>query len=310
MSHLPPHLLHHAVPVQVLDHGSVQLIDVLGDDIRVAQAARVSFAADGVTRLPSDERDLLRYLFEHRHTSPFEQCVMVIRVRAPLFVVAQLKTHRTLRSNQESGRYVVLADDFYTPTEWRAQSADNKQGSAGPIGGWDEMPDAFAPVVRSASEVFDAPSDYFNRRLAVLQAMTREVYAEMVAAGVAKELARTVLPVSTYTTLVMQLDLHNALHFLGLRTAPDAQAETRAYACAIADLVRAWCPWSYDAWCDYQRDAVTLNRMEIAALPAMMATGEPPSDWKKRARLAFAAKVAKLGLNRSAGPKTAGRPAE
>lgn len=310
MSNLPPHLIHLAAPVRVLDHGSVQLIDVLGNDIRVAQAARVSFAADGVTRLPSDERDLLRYLFDHQHMTPFEQCVMVIRARAPLFVVQQWLRHRTMSFNQESGRYVVLADDFYTPAEWRAQSPDNKQGSAGPIGGWAEMPEAFAPVVRSASEVFDAPSDYFNRRLAVLQAMTREVYAEMVAAGVAKELARTVLPVSTYTSFVVQVNLRNMLHFLGLRTAPDAQAETRAYACAIADLVRAWCPWSYDAWCDYQRDAVTLNRMEIAALPEMVATGEAPLDWKKRARLAFAAKVAKLGLNRSAGPKAASRPAE
>ena len=296
MTTLPPHLARFAEPTPVLDGGYVRLVDVYGDDLRIAQSARVSFAGDGVERLPERERDLVRYLFEHRHMSPFEQCVLTLEVRAPLFAVQQWLRHRTMRFNQESGRYTVLRTDFHVPTSWRTQSDDNKQGSGGTLGDWASLPAGARPVLANPSEVYDTPSAYLARRVAVLNEMARQVYEEAVSFGVAREQARVVLPVSTYTRFVVQLDLRNALHFLGLRTAGDAQAEMRAYADAVGAIVAEWCPWAHGAWVDFERDAVRLSVPEAAAVgdAVKRAGGMSVKNLTGRRGRAFAQKVQRM----------------
>lgn len=207
----------------VLDHGFVALIDVMGDEAEPARAARISYG-------PTEERaweldaKLIRYLHEHRHTSPFEMVETKWRVRLPIFVAREWVRHRTASLNEFSQRYAdvrTLGDGevlFHAPETWRAQDAKNKQGSAG------ELDEA---TQRAVSYRYDR---------AVREAV--EAYEFFLEKGVAREQARIVLPVSTYTEMVWKIDLHNLLHFLALRTDATAQAEFRGYALAMERILR------------------------------------------------------------------------
>ena len=226
-------------PIKVLDHGFVRLVDVMGDDVAVCQAARVSYG--GGTKTVREDRGLIRYLMRLRHSSPLEQCEIKLHWKLPIFVARQVVRHRTVSLNEYSGRYSEMPDQMYEPEEWRAQSTTNKQGSEGGIRN---------PEVRS-------------ERQRIFQRTARREYVDRLEAGVAREMARIDLPLSQYTEWYWKVDLHNLLHFLGLRLDPHAQWETRQYAEAIAEIVKVWVPECWSAFVDYKRDAYTLSRMEV-----------------------------------------------
>jgi thymidylate synthase (FAD) len=215
--------------VPVLDKGFVELQDVMGDDLAIVNAARVSFL--GESKGPERDKKLLFYLLRHRHTSPFEQVEFKFRVRAPLVVWWQWVRHRTWHMNAQSGRYTSFEEnDFYYPPEWRRQASDNKQASDGVV---DET---------SANELTHLLDEHYTQGF--------ELYKKALEAGVAKELARLFLPgFSVYYTWVTKTDAHNLMHFLGLRMASDAQWEIRQYAKVIyEEFFKPVLPWTAEAF--------------------------------------------------------------
>ncbi len=218
--------------VEVLDKGWIELQDIMGDDLAIVNAARVSFL--GESKGPEQDKKLLFYLLRHRHTSPFEQVEFKFRVRAPLIVWWQWSRHRMWHYNAQSGRYTPFKEnDFYEPAAWRRQSSDNKQGSEGTID--------------------PAASQHLSTELLAHYEKGYALYEEALATGVAKEQARLFLPgFSLYYTWVAKTDAHNLMHFLSLRLAADAQEEIRLYAKAIYDhfFVPAL-PWTAEAFGKY-----------------------------------------------------------
>ena len=211
------------VPCPVLDDGHVRVIDYMGDDAAIVQAARVSYGAG--TKATSDDRGLIRYLLRHRHTTPFEMCSLKLHVRVPMDAWRQWIRHRTASVNETSTRYSIAIEGTQktAPDEWRLQSSDNKQGSSG-----------FLDSARGA-ELTAAEADF--------QATARRVYDERLELGIAREQARKDLPLCTYTEAYWKMDLHNLLHFLALRMDPHAQLEIRSYADVIGrEIVARWVP--------------------------------------------------------------------
>lgn len=242
-------------PLQVLDDGFVRVVDYMGDDAAIVQAARVSYG-EGTKRVHED-RGLIRYLLRHAHTTPFEMCELKLHVRSPMDVWRQWIRHRTANVNEYSTRYSVAIDAAQrTPSDkWRTQSADNRQGSAG----------------------FLSPEDgkALSEGEAALQQQARQTYESRLAIGVAREQARKDLPLSTYTEAYWKVDLHNLLHFLHLRMDAHAQEEIRAYAITIGEqIVARWVPAAWEAFLDYRRDALHLSRAEVAIVSAL-AAGSP-----------------------------------
>lgn len=230
----------------VLDHGHVTLIDYMGNDQAIEQAARISFNSEG--RTPDDTSKLLRYMFNHRHTSPTEQCHLRLHVKLPIFVERQWARHRTGKWNEASARYQKLPEEAYMPDANQVcyQSTENKQGRAGRV----EMQynDWFRDTLDSVNK------DAFN------------VYEQAAKDGVALETARLALPVNTYTEKIWCMDLHNLFHFLSLRMDSHAQWEIRQYANVIGDIVKAWAPISYQAFMDYEFNARRFSAVELDAL--------------------------------------------
>jgi thymidylate synthase (FAD) len=215
--------------IDVLDHGFVRLVDYLGGDARIVQAARVSYG-EGTKSLRED-RALIDYLLRHAHTSPFEQVVLTFHVKMPIFVARQWLRHRTARVNELSGRYSVMADEFYLPEadQVRYQSTVQKQGRSE-----EAVPEGVRTEVREA--------------LARGQGESFAAYEALLAEGVARELARVNLPVALYTEMYWQIDLHNLFHFLRLRIDSHAQYEIRVYAEALARCAQAVAPIAYTAF--------------------------------------------------------------
>lgn len=234
-------LAKHGQPVQVLDHGHVRLIDVMGDDERVEQVARLSYGKG--TRTVQDRRNLLRYLMRHRHTSPLEQAIITLDMKMPIFVARQLVRHRTQSINELSGRYSEMPEEFYVPAEVYEQSTTNKQGRGEMVG------------------------DLFSRSISMNMthngSRSFALYAKLREENIARETARIVLPLSTYTQWCTTMNLHNLLHMLELRLDPHAQWECRVYADAIAKIVEDWCPIIWEAFVDYRLEAVTFSREEV-----------------------------------------------
>ena len=245
-------LLGREVPV--LDLGFVQAIDYMGTDEDIVQAARVSYGPS--TRKVHDDRGLLRYLMRHRHTTPFEMCEVKFRCKMPIFVARQWIRHRTANVNEMSLRYSEAPDEFYVPAleAVTLQSTTNKQGRDAETALPAEQQAAVIALMRARND--QAYADY--QRLA----------GEL---GIARELARTVLPVSLYTQWIWKIDLHNLLHFLDLRLDPHAQIEIRVFAEAMAAFVQAWVPLAWEAFTDYRREAVPLSRLEARALGHLLA---------------------------------------
>jgi thymidylate synthase (FAD) len=241
------------LPIRVLDHGFVRLIDYLGDDNAIVQAARVSYGAG--TKKAQEDYDLIRYLLRHGHTSPFEQVEVKFHLKMPLFVARQLVRTRTAMLNEESARYSLVGEDQYLPGEdrIRRQSKDNKQGSG----------DLIEPA---------AARDMIRNSIEQAQHQARAVYLDLVEEDdLARELARITLPLSTYTQFYWKINLHNLFRVLSQRLHPHAQWEIRQYAEAMAHVAHILAPRAYGAFVDYQRDAATLSRTERAVLHEVLA---------------------------------------
>ena len=241
-------------PLHVLDAGFVRVVDYMGDDAAIVQAARLSYGPG--TKRVHDDRGLIRYLMRHSHTTPFEMCELKLHVRAPMDVWRQWIRHRTANVNEYSTRYSVAieAAQRTAPSEWRLQSEENRQGGT-----------ARLPV--EAGQRLSAAETK-------LQEQARAIYSERLAAGVAREQARKDLPLSTYTEAYWKIDLHNLLHFLNLRMHSRAQLEIRAYANVLGEeVVAKWTPIVWQAFLDYRRNAVLLSSIESEIIGAF-ATGD------------------------------------
>jgi thymidylate synthase (FAD) len=244
-------------PLPVLDQGFVRVIDYMGDDGAIVQAARVSYGRG--TRRVSDDRGLINYLMRMRHTSPFEMCELKLHVKLPIFVARQWIRHRTASVNEYSARYSVLEDAFYAPAaeHLAVQSSANRQGRG------DVLDDAEAAAVQAtiaanAAEAYQRYVELLNE-----DALERP--------GLARELARMVLPLNAYTQWYWKTDLHNLLHFIALRADPHAQYEIRAYAEVLRDVVRRWVPLTAAAFEDYRLDGAELSGKALAVVRRMLA---------------------------------------
>jgi thymidylate synthase (FAD) len=227
----------------VLDDGFVCLVDVMGDDQSVVQAARVSYGEG--TRKVSDDRGLIRYLLRHRHTTPFEMVEVKFLVRVPMDCWRQWIRHRTANVNEYSTRYSLAIDAAQTtpPTEWRTQAESNRQGSGA------ALPVELGTLLTTEETEF--------------QARARKLYDDRISRGVAREQARKDLPLATYTEAYWKVDLHNLLHFLALRMDHHAQFEIRSYATALGEkIVKPLFPLVWEAFADYRLEGMSLTRLD------------------------------------------------
>lgn len=242
---------HAEKMIPCLDKGFVRLVDVMGDDAAIVQAARVSYGSG--TKKVHEDRGLIRYLLRHMHTTPFEMVEFKFHIKLPIFVARQWIRHRTANVNEYSGRYSEMKDEFYVPAidQVRAQSVSNKQGRA--------------------DEAF--PVDEAERIIAMMESSQQQAYAEyqqMLSQDLAREIARINLPVSNYTEWYWKIDLHNLFHFLRLRIDAHAQYEIRVYAQAMADLIKPYVPMAYEAFEDYILKSQRFSRLERIALNALL----------------------------------------
>ena len=254
-------MLFQAIPV--LDHGFVRVVDYLGDDGAVVQAARVSYGRG--TKAANEDRGLIRYLMRHRHSTPFEMCEIKYHVKLPIFVARQWIRHRTANVNEYSARYSVLDREFYIPApeHLAAQSAVNRQGRGAVLDGADA-----ARVLDLLRE--DATRNY-DHYLDMLNEEEDGTPRDPSRAGLARELARMNLTLNAYTQWYWKTDLHNLLHFLSLRADAHAQFEIRVYAEAMMDTLRAWVPLCFEAFTDYRLGAATLSAQMLGVVRRRLA---------------------------------------
>jgi thymidylate synthase (FAD) len=241
----------------VLSHGFVALVDYMGDDSSIVQAARVSYGKG--TKSVRDDRGLIRYLMRHRHTTPFEMVEFKFLVRLPIFVARQWVRHRTSSLNEASYRYSVAPDEYEVPPpeEVRHQSSTNRQGRGGPL------PDQI--VERFRSDLDRVSKDAYS------------AYTRALDAGVARETARLLLPVAFYTQWYWKTNLHNLFHFLSLRLDAHAQEEIRLYAAELARIGRLICPVAFEAFEEFQVEGVVLGHREQRAVRALL-EGKTPEE--------------------------------
>lgn len=241
------------VKIPILDDGFIRVIDYMGADESIVQAARVSYGKG--TKMVNEDRGLIRYLLRHWHTTPFEMCEIKFHFRIPMDAWRQWIRHRTANVNEYSTRYSIAIDSSQRtlPADWRLQATGNRQGSAGNA-------DA-------------ATGDLLTRRETELQQLAREVYNERLEHGIAREQARKDLPLSTYTEAYWKVDLHNLLHFLRLRMDEHAQLEIREYARAIGEqVVSKWVPNTWEAFQDYRIQSQQLTALDVRALQHLHTT--------------------------------------
>jgi thymidylate synthase (FAD) len=233
------------VKTEVHNHGHVILVDWMGDDNAIVDAARLSYGQGTVKR--TDSVGLIRYLMRHRHTSPFEMVELKFQLKMPIFVARQWIRHRTANINEMSGRYSEMPNEFFVFEELSVQSQSNKQGRQDGVA---------------------RRSEDFLRELEAQGAEAFALYYDMIDPedDVAREQARVGLPLSTYTEFVWKIDLHNLFHFLKLRTDSHAQREIRDYATVLERHVADICPIAYQAWVDYSKEAHTFSKQEITLL--------------------------------------------
>lgn len=246
-------------PLPVLDHGFVRVIDYMGDDSAIVQAARVSYGK-GTKKLNQDQ-GLINYLLRHRHTTPFEMCDIKFHIKLPIFVARQWIRHRTASVNEYSARYSILGNEFYLPAESNlaTQSQINKQG-------------------RSNQSV---PKDVANKVLAMLKEDSTNCYQHYIEmmnedeqgniidennVGITRELARMNLTLNFYTEWYWKINLHNLLHFLALRADSHAQYEIRVYAEVILDIVKAWVPFTYEAFEEYKLYGIHISKKGLEVI--------------------------------------------
>jgi thymidylate synthase (FAD) len=253
-------ILYQAVPV--LDHGFIRVIDYMGDDGAVVQAARVSYGRG--TRKVSEDKALIAYLMRHRHSTPFEMCEIKYHVKLPIFVARQWIRHRTANVNEYSARYSILDREFYLPAPEHlgAQSEVNRQGRGSVLEG-SEADEVMRVLKEDAARAYD----HYAHMLNIDEAgATLDPERQ----GLARELARMNLPLNFYTQWYWKIDLHNLLHFLALRADPHAQYEIRAYAEAMLDTVRRWVPWTFEAFEQHGLKGVRLSERALAVVKRLI----------------------------------------
>jgi thymidylate synthase (FAD) len=265
--------------IPIHEHGFIALVDAMPRlvpegqtaDSAIVQSARVSYGQG--TKMVSEDRGLVRYLMRHRHSTPFEMVEFKFHIAMPIFIARQWIRHRTANVNEYSARYSIMPDRFYRPDieNVRKQSKSNRQGGEGPI-------DA-------------GTAEEFLKLLEGAEANYAK-YLELTERGVARELARAVLPVSVYTEWYWKCDLHNIFHFLSLRMDPHAQIEIQDYAKAMYELIKPIVPVACEAFEDYRLNAMHLTGLEIDAIR----TGKPLATENKRETAEWEAKKARLGL--------------
>lgn len=244
----------------LLDHGKLELLDVMGDDQAIVDAARMSYGAG--TKSTRDHRGLIRYLMRHKHTSPFEMAELKFYAKMPVFVARQWIRHRTANVNEYSGRYSEMIEDFYIPdiNHMGYQHATNPQASQGNLD-FNTAEEVRAVIAGTAEDAFESYHWMLSDDISL-----------------ARETSRIVLPLNTYTEVVWKLDLHNLLHFIRLRNHPKAQYEIRVYAEAMAEIVKAKFPLAYEAFEDYVINAMTFSSQELDLLS--WALRSVASDWE------------------------------
>lgn len=257
-------------PIKILDHGFIRVVDYMGDDNAIVQAARVSYGKG--TKKLSQDQGLINYLMRHRHTTPFEMCDIKFHIKLPIFIARQWIRHRTASVNEYSGRYSIMNNEFYIPdrANLSPQSQINKQGR----------------------EDTAVPSDVADRVLGILQNDANQCYNHYIemmneddagniinedTTGISRELARMNLTLNCYTEWYWKTNLHNLFHFLALRADSHAQYEIRVYADAMLDITRAWVPFACNAFEEYRMHGKSFSRSAIAVLKRML-SGEKVTE--------------------------------
>lgn len=251
-------------PFEVLDHGFVRVVDYMGNDASVVQAARVSYG-QGTKKVNAD-KGLINYLIAHRHTTPLEMCEIKFHIKLPVFVARQWIRHRTASVNEYSARYSIMEDEFYVPKaeNLSAQSTINHQGR-------DESNVLNQAEQRRVLEILKGDSDQsYAHYLEMINQDRLGNVADEGKEGLARELARMNLPVNCYTQWYWKIDLHNLLHFLNLRADSHAQYEIRVYADIMLDIVKKWVPHCYEAFVKHHKDGQNLSGPALAVVKRML----------------------------------------
>ncbi|KJV97405.1 FAD-dependent thymidylate synthase [Orientia tsutsugamushi] len=249
--------------IKVLDHGFIRVVDYMGDDFSVVQAARVSYGRG--TKQLSQDRGLIRYLMRHRHTTPFEMCDIKFHIKLPIFVARQWIRHRTASINEYSARYSILAKEFYLPRneDITPQSKSNKQGRSEEVISEQWSMRVLEILKSDAERCYQHYEEMLNE-----DSEGHIVNPENI--GIARELARINLPLNYYTEWYWKVNLHNLLHFLSLRGSKHAQYEIRAYAKKMIDIVKLWVPYSFEAFEDYVLHSALISKGGLAVVRKMI----------------------------------------
>ena len=272
-------ILYEALPV--LDAGFVRVVDYMGDDAAVVQAARVSYGRG--TKKVREDAGLIRYLMRHRHTTPFEMCEIKYHVKLPIFVARQWIRHRTANVNEYSARYSVLDREFYVPApeQLAAQSSENRQGRGRTLGG--------AEAERVLALLRDDAERNYAHYVEMLNEDEQGAKLDPGRDGLARELARMNLTLNAYTQWYWKTDLHNLMGFLSLRADAHAQYEIRVYAEAMIDTLKRWVPLCHEAFVEYVQGGARLSRTGLAVVRRMLAgekveqaeSGLSPREWRE-----------------------------
>ena len=272
-------ILYEAIPV--LDHGFVRLVDYMGDDSAIVQAARVSYGKG--TKKLSQDKGLIKYLMRHWHTTPFEMCEIKFHIKMPIFVARQWIRHRTANVNEYSGRYSVMEDQFYIPKpeNLAAQSEINNQGR-GEILADGDAKKVIDLLEQEAKRSYQTYSHLMNER-------EDGTVIDEDRTGIARELARMNLTLNCYTQWYWKIDLHNLMHFLMLRADSHSQYEIRVFADVILDIMKKWVPFTHEAYEQYREGAAHISKNGLEVVKRMLAgekveqedSGLSPREWRE-----------------------------
>ena len=271
-------------PFKVLDKGFIRIVDYMGNDSSIVQAARVSYGKG--TKKKSLDEGLIRYLLRHKHTTPFEMCEIKLHVKLPIFIARQWIRHRTANVNEYSARYSILEDEFYIPkiANLAEQSSSNKQGRGKKIN-----EDLAAKIIKILK---DDSTRCYNNYLWMLNENNTKGYDET-RDSLSRELARINLTLNTYTEWYWKIDLHNFMHFLSLRADHHSQFEIRAYADVLIKILKKWVPITYKAFCSYMLNSAELSQEALKVIKELIkgkkvnkdSTGLTNREWEELQQL-------------------------
>ncbi|MBU6184303.1 MAG: FAD-dependent thymidylate synthase [Rickettsiales bacterium] len=250
-------------PIKVLDHGFVRVIDYMGDDSAVVQAARVSYGRG--TKKSLQDKGLINYLMRHRHTTPFEMCDIKFHIKLPIFIARQWIRHRTASVNEYSARYSILSNEFYLPDRdnLTPQSSTNKQGRSS-----EALPENIA--LRVLATIKEDSLRCYKNYVAMMNQDEQGNIIDEDNVGITRELARINLTLNHYTEWYWKINLHNLLHFLTLRADSHAQYEIRVYAEVMLDIVKAWVPFVYEAFIEHRKNGANISKTGLEIVRKMV----------------------------------------